>query len=188
VIRIQIETLYLLDRRGRLLRVNEPDGGPAPRFFLGRTADGNAWSVGARVDEACAAELARLAATEPVASDFSAEPRCAAAVRDLLAPIGREWRGPAYLLPRLAFEPESAEVPSRCYSSRVGERADEAGVETPTEHRGRGYAPIAVAAWARRVQAEGRLALYSTSWENRASQRVAEKLRGRLYGEDWHVD
>jgi RimJ/RimL family protein N-acetyltransferase len=91
------------------------------------------------------------------------------------------------VLPTMADGPTEPDVPSTCYSSRVGRRADEAGVETPPEHRGRGYAPIAVAAWARRVQRAGKLALYSTSWENRASQRVAAKLGGRLYGEDWHL-
>jgi RimJ/RimL family protein N-acetyltransferase len=131
--------------------------------------------------------LDELAAAEPVVERWPDPPRCAAAVRALLAPVSREWRGPAYVLPAQPPGPLEADVPSTCYSSRVGRLADEAGVETPAEHRGLGYAPLAVAAWARRVQAEGKLALYSTSWENRASQRVAEKLGGRLYGEDWHV-
>jgi RimJ/RimL family protein N-acetyltransferase len=131
--------------------------------------------------------LGELASAEPVTAMWTEPPRCAAAVRHLLAPVGREWRGPAYVLPPQPTGPRQVDVPSSCYSSRVGRVADEAGVETPPQHRGRGYAPIAVAAWARRVQAEGKLALYSTSWENRASQRVAAKLGGRLYGEDWHV-
>jgi RimJ/RimL family protein N-acetyltransferase len=143
--------------------------------------------LGAAVPPALADRLGDLAAAEPVTDDWSDPPRCAAAVRELLAPVTREWRGPAYVLPPQPPGPLEADVPSTCYSSRVGRRADEAGVETPAEHRGRGYAPIAVAAWARRVQAQGKLALYSTSWENRASQRVAAKLGGRLYGEDWHV-
>jgi RimJ/RimL family protein N-acetyltransferase len=177
----------VLDRHRRLVRVNERDGDRAPRFFLGRTARGNTWYYGAAVSEALAARLGDLAAAEPVTADWRDEPRCAAAVRALLAPTASEWRGPAYVLPRQPPGALAVDVPSRCHSSRIGRIADEAGVETPIEHRGRGYAPMAVAAWARRVQALGKLALYSTSWGNRASQRVAEKLGARLYGEDWHV-
>jgi RimJ/RimL family protein N-acetyltransferase len=65
--------------------------------------------------------------------------------------------------------------------------AAEAGVETLEPFRGRGLATAAVACWARAVQRSGRLALYSTSWENTASQRVARRLSARIYGEDWHL-
>lgn len=170
-----------------MLGSNEPSSSPAPRFFLGRTAHGNAWWVGTGMPLSLEQRLAEIAADEPVTADWREEPRCAAAIRELLAPTAREWRGPAYVLPNQPPGPLEAEVPASCYSSRVGLVADEAGVETPSEHRGLGYAKIAVAAWARRVQTQGKLALYSTSWQNRASQRVAEKLGGRLYAEDWHV-
>jgi RimJ/RimL family protein N-acetyltransferase len=67
------------------------------------------------------------------------------------------------------------------------ERAAEAGVETLPEFRVRGLATAAVASWARAVHGAGKLALYSTTWENRASQGVARRLGGRLYGENWHL-
>jgi hypothetical protein len=35
-----VEALYTHDEAGRLLRVREHDGQPAPRFFLGRTTGG----------------------------------------------------------------------------------------------------------------------------------------------------
>ena len=38
--RLHIEALYTHDAEGDLVRVNEPNGAPAPRFFLGRTVDG----------------------------------------------------------------------------------------------------------------------------------------------------
>jgi hypothetical protein len=37
---LHIDALYTRDANGDLVRVNEHNGAPAPRFFLGRTADG----------------------------------------------------------------------------------------------------------------------------------------------------
>jgi RimJ/RimL family protein N-acetyltransferase len=54
--------------------------------------------------------------------------------------------------------------------------ATEAGIETHPLFRGRGYAAAVTAAWARAVRGRGLVPLYSTSWKNRASQRVAAKL------------
>lgn len=79
------------------------------------------------------------------------------------------------------------EVVSVCHSARNAARAAEAGVETVTEYRGRGYAPAVVAAWARAVRAKGRVPLYSTSWENAASQAVARTLGLTQYGADFSI-
>jgi len=54
--------------------------------------------------------------------------------------------------------------------------------------RGRGYATAAVAVWATAVRRRGLLPLYSTSWENVASQRVAAKVGAVSYGEDWEIE
>lgn len=76
---------------------------------------------------------------------------------------------------------------SICHSPRgCTSVAAEAGVETLEPFGNRGLATAAVARWARAVQRTGRLALYSTSWENTASLGVARRLSARLYGEDWH--
>ena len=48
----------------------------------------------------------------------------------------------------------------------------QAGVETSPNVRRRGYATRAVKAWCRAVQASGFKPVYSTSWDNLASQRV----------------
>ena len=37
LMRLHIATLFTRDDHGRLVRVNESSGAPAPRFFLGRT-------------------------------------------------------------------------------------------------------------------------------------------------------
>src|SRR6478736_1013769 len=96
LIRIQIEALFTHDAQRRLVRVNEPNGKPAPRFFLGTTVDGNEWRVRHDVDEVIAAELDALARVEPVAAVAS---RDSTRYEELLArraPVENVWAGPAY--------------------------------------------------------------------------------------------
>jgi GNAT superfamily N-acetyltransferase len=73
---------------------------------------------------------------------------------------------------------------SVCCCARITTDAAEASLNTVEAYRGRGYAVAVVAAWARAVRQAGRIPLYSTSWENVASQRVARKLGLVLYGAD----
>ena len=76
---------------------------------------------------------------------------------------------------------------SICRSVRVSSRAHEAGVDTLIGYRRRGYATAVVAAWALAIRALNRIPLYSTSWDNVASQGVAQRLGLVQYGVDYHV-
>ncbi len=76
---------------------------------------------------------------------------------------------------------------SICFCARITPLAAEAGVETVEAFRGQGYASAAVAGWASAVQQRGLIPLYSTSWENAASQGVARKLGMVQYGDDWSL-
>jgi hypothetical protein len=73
---------------------------------------------------------------------------------------------------------------SICFSARLTSDAAEAGVDTATAHRGQGSAVSVVAAWADAIRRMDRLPLYSTSWDNLASQRVASKLGLVMYGSE----
>ncbi len=76
---------------------------------------------------------------------------------------------------------------SLCCSVRITTAAHAAGVETLPAARRRGMASQVVAAWARAVGALGATALYSTSWDNVASQAVARRLGMSMLGVDFHV-
>ena len=103
-------------------------------------------------------------------------------VRPVLLDDDLPWR-----LPCLALVVDGR-LASLCFSSRNTPIAAEAGVDTLEEFRGRGYAQAVVAAWARAVRAEGRIPLYSTSWDNLASRSVARKLGLVLYGADFSIE
>jgi predicted GNAT family acetyltransferase len=73
-------------------------------------------------------------------------------------------------------------IVSQCRSVRVSPKAHEAGLETLPAFRGRGYALLVTRFWAKAVREMGAVPLYSTSWKNTVSQRVAGKLKLYHYG------
>ncbi len=82
---------------------------------------------------------------------------------------------------------EDSQAVSICRSVRISSHAHEAGVDTLAGYRRRGCATSVVAAWALAVRALNRMPLYSTSWDNVASQGVARRLGLVQYGVDYHV-
>ncbi len=223
LLELQVDALFTHNAAGRIGFVNEPGGDRAPRFFFGRTREGNLWRVRDDLPEELARRLGDLAADEPVTDDLRAEPRHLAAFREALGEIRSSYGGPAYRFPdeipapttettRLAYadlhllgrmgwninaeaeqfaarEPYLAivadgAVVSICHCARLTDRAAEAGLETMADYRGRGYGPAVTVAWARAIRDSGRIPLYSTSWDNLASQAVARKLGLVQYATD----
>jgi GNAT superfamily N-acetyltransferase len=74
-----------------------------------------------------------------------------------------------------------------CRCARRRTAAVEAGVETAPAYRGRGFAKHATARWAAAMRVENLLPLYSTSWDNTASLRVAAALAAEQYAVDYNV-
>lgn len=101
---------------------------------------------------------------------------------------GLEWLNAEidYAQPCVAII-QDQRVVSVCRSVRVSAEAHEAGLETLTEFRGRGYAAAVAAGWAIEVRKMGALPLYSTSWDNASSQRVAGKLALSYYGVNFTI-
>ncbi len=231
LIAMQLSTLFVCDADGRLRYAREPgyaesELDPAPRFFLGRTKEGNIWRFRYDLPADLVRDLDRMCRAEPTAVNLAEPPLAVAAIRDVLrahAPLYEE-RGPAYWISdgvaappdavlisaanaslleahfpwkwtsrsNIAAGPLAATVVegravSICYCSRIGAQAAEAGVETAEPARGRGYAVAAVARWASAVRQRGLIPLYSTTWDNIASQGVARKLGIVCYGEDWLI-
>jgi hypothetical protein len=91
-------------------------------------------------------------------------------------------RLPAYE-PCFAVLHDGAAV-SVCFSSRIGAAACEAGAGTLPAFRGRGYAAAVTAAWGAAVRSAGQRPLYSTTWDNLASQGVARRRGLIMFGAD----
>ena len=77
-------------------------------------------------------------------------------------------------------------VASICHTPRpMNKHTAECGIWTDPDFRGRGYAAATASAWAEIVRPSGRHLIYSTTAENRPSQRVAARLGLRPIGWTW---
>lgn len=197
-----------------------------PRFYLGRTINGNICRTRSDLPASVTHRLEELAASEPAIPSLSDLPVHADAYESILAEsktVEHRWAGPAYSFPQsiphhdhevVVISPSNIEllkpahsdwipavghgdpvcallaedrVAAICFSSRVNREACEAGVDTSTEFRGRGYAVAVVSSWAAAVRSNGLEPLYSTSSANTASQTVANKLGLLPIGMDFHL-
>ena len=220
---MHIRALYVHDERSRVLTINSWQSGIAPRFFLGRTEQGNIWRFRDDLPERLCDELTALCQIEP--AKISERPKHETEYVRILsanAPISQIWFGPAYWFasgvtnaeePILIDEQNARllqngledwipDIPHQqpfvamvadgravavCASVRISDVAYEAGVETVASQRQKGYAVKAVSAWANAVEKLGKLPLYSTSFENIASQNVAKRLGMSQFGVDFHI-
>lgn len=221
LMRLDADTGFTYDSRGRMLLTNEPltrRRQPAPRLYVGRTLAGHVVRFGAAVPDALADELtAMIEGWEPSREAIAGLPFPAALTDALCAALGRSapvtgvGEGPAYRFPDAVAAPtevvqvteatrelaretypwlyrcyadwhrcfvavHAGAAVSVCFSSRVGDEAEAAGVDTLPDFQGRGYASLVTAAWGASVQAAGRTPLYGTSWDNLASQGVARRV------------
>ena len=101
--RLHIEALFTHDANGDMVRVNEPNGGVAPRFFLGRTAEGVAIrfrhdverAIRREIEAACEKQLA-----QPRPLDMPTDPLPYQQILDRAGPVEKTWLGSAFCIPR----------------------------------------------------------------------------------------
>jgi RimJ/RimL family protein N-acetyltransferase len=103
----QVSAWYVCDRNGRLLYIREPgydesELDPAPRFWMGRTREGNIWRFRHDLPDNLVHDLENLCRCEPLAADFSEHPLVGREIRAILndhAPVKREEHGPTDWIP-----------------------------------------------------------------------------------------
>src|SRR5438132_6985484 len=81
---LHVEALYRRTPEGRLLETREGDPVRAPRFFLGRTGQGNLWRFRDDLPASLVRGLDALAAAEPVLPELPREPVSLSQFRKLL--------------------------------------------------------------------------------------------------------
>jgi len=96
----RINTLYRSDHRGRLVSINQWNGGAAPRFYLMRTAENVICRFGADLPDDLVSRLEELCTQELNGGPPGRLPAQYRQYLDLLsshAPVDRVWAGPAYM-------------------------------------------------------------------------------------------
>ncbi len=216
MLKIQASTLYTINEQQRLLSINEPGGGKAPALFIGMTSAGSLTYYHEQLPPDLTVELGRnselpldipklirkVETFEPVNHMWMgpayAFPETSDEWNLNVQLIGHEQR---YMLaehfPELTDHlhersPVAAYVigdsaVAVCCSARVSIHGAEASLYTAPGFRGRGYAAETVKCWQYYVRESGRMPIYSTSWDNLASQHVARKLGLIQFGVDFSI-
>jgi GNAT acetyltransferase-like protein len=114
--RIHVEALFTRDSHGDLVRINEPNGSVAPRFFLGQTAHGDRWWFRHDVSPDLRAELEaaiRRHNRSGTRLESPIDPAPYQAILARSAPIQHTEDGPAYTFAR--------QIPQAIGATRVTE-------------------------------------------------------------------
>lgn len=101
--RVHVEALFTHDAEGDLVRVNEPDGTPAPRFFIGRTVEGALRRFRHDVDYDVRQQLEAASEGDAFREHALESPTSPSRYEDILArvaPVQRRWAGPAFCFPQ----------------------------------------------------------------------------------------
>jgi hypothetical protein len=214
---VQAETLYVLDEEKRIIRVNERDPNNCPVLFIGKTHEAAFTYLHRDLPQILVEEIRQTSVesvnimnlcniidrykrvkdvwigpaygfddqkiSQPVndivdideANKHLLEKHYGQMIREL------EERSPivAYILDGNAV--------SLCCSARKSNKAVEASLATAHPYRGKGLAEKVVSVWSMEVSKQGLIPLYSTSWDNLNSQKVAQKLGLVQYGVDFSV-
>lgn len=211
---LHVKSLFTLDENENLLTINEPwnQSQPAPSLYVGTTCDGfQKFFVRAKTDALLRSKMETLFSqkAEPehyvellgggeiskeicycFAEKIPAKESCLLLTPENIAAVNLgefSWLAEeiSFVQPCFVFLHEQTVV-SVCRSVRI-DRAHEAGIETAADFRGKGYASVVLAAWAKELIHRGNIPLYSTHSTNLSSQRLAEKFGLRLFATGFHI-
>lgn len=212
-----VNVLFKNDNKNRMIAVNEPPYDTAPYIFVGGTRLGNVVRYSNRLDEGIIKKLEQvidpdtgvdlggvigiLSRGRQISNFWTGPaflfPNVSGRITDAIQ-ITESNKGCLklnfphvineleYRQPCFAIIKKETAV-SICCSARQTNEVAEASLATLEKFRGRAYAIDVANAWAAEIQSQGRTALYSTSWDNFASQSVARKLKLTQYGTDFHM-
>lgn len=218
LMQLHLDVLYQQNEVGALTVMNEPPFEPAPTVHIGVTRDGKQMRFSSRVDEVFKKRLENTIqdADEDLLVDlihqlmnradlheFRMGPTYVFPTIEEISPkvlhvteqhkerlkddflftyMNFDMKQPCYVVMELD------RIASICCTARQSAVAAEASVYTHPKSRGKGYGAAVAQAWARDVQRQGRVALYSTTWDNFASQGIARTLNMRQYGVDVSIE
>ena len=213
---MHINVLFKHNEVGKITHINEPPYEIAPQFYIGSTKNGNVkrFLDGLKSEELIELEkvldtndsiplvniLQILSKDHHIDSLWIGPAYVFPTVNNVSSKaIKITEANKQCLLPNFPYTYEELDLKEPCYaviendlavsiccSARLSAEAAEASVHTLENFRGKEYGLIVSNAWAADVQSQGRTALYSTSWDNYASQAVARKLNLVQYGTDIH--
>ena len=106
--RAHVEALFTHDDAGDLVRVNEPNGAPAPRFLLGKSTQAVILRFRYDIDDELREELSAAARSEDARLDAPPNAVRYEAILARQEPVVRTWAGPAFTFPPEIAESEDA--------------------------------------------------------------------------------
>jgi len=113
LLEIEIDTLWLRDKRSRLVEQRRPNGLLAPHLVIAVSSQGWTLAVGSEVPDAVAGELQAEVSTKPRTSDPAEPPpalaRCEQLLRDSLGLVELSG-GPSWVIPRETRFPSAVEI------------------------------------------------------------------------------
>jgi GNAT acetyltransferase len=218
LMKIQAETLYVLDIKNRIIRINESYQAHSPAVFFGKTKECMVTYFHHELPESIIEEV-----IENTAESIDIMNLCR--IIEKYKMVKEIYIGPAYKFnhvdcssdlangvivinesnrhllmnhfPILMNELEERtpavgyllnnEIVSVCCCARKSPKAAEASLKTIEGYRGKGYAQQVVLEWSKEVTKLSLIPLYSTSWDNLSSQKVAQKLDLVQYGMDFSI-
>ena len=214
LMKYRTDVLFKHSTDNRITVVNEPPFDVAPILYIGAARDGSIVrylnSLNAEIvekiehvikkDPANLAEIIKIVSLDHAINELSFGPTYAFPdLRETSSAkaIKITYENKELLKPHFPYTFEDFDVKQPCFvivednkvvsiccSARQTSKADEASVYTNEDYRGRGYGIDVTTAWAAEVKKQGRIALYSTSWDNFESQSLARKLKLVQFGTD----